>query len=205
MNNTLKRKGIILAGGSGTRLYPLTRVVSKQLMPIYDKPMIYYPLSTLMQGGIRDVLLISTPADLPQYQNLLGDGSQWGMNLEYAEQPSPDGLAQAFIIGDEFIGNDPSVLILGDNLFYGYDLTDKVASASARAEGGTIFGYRVNNPSAYGVVEFDEAGKAVGLQENQDNRNPTLPYRDYIFMTMMWSVSRSRSNLPRVVSWKLPM
>lgn len=161
----MDRKGIILAGGSGTRLYPLTVSVSKQLMPIYDKPMVYYPLSTLMLAGIRDVLLISTPHDLPLFQQLLRDGSQWGIRISYAEQPAPEGLAQAFIIGESFLGDAPAVLILGDNIFYGHDLADMLQAVNAKQANSTIFGYRVSNPSAYGVVEFDRNGKVVGLEE----------------------------------------
>lgn len=187
----LSRRGIILAGGSGTRLYPVTRAVSKQLLPVYDKPMIYYPLTTLMMAGIQQVLIISTPRDLPSYVALMGDGSQWGMDLQYAVQPRPEGLAQAFLVGAEFLGTSNAALILGDNIFYGHDVPRTILSAAARPTGATIFAYRVANPQAYGVVEFDASGRVVSIEEK-----PAIP-RSHFAVTGLYFYDQRVTDLAR--------
>ena len=200
----MKRRGIILAGGSGTRLAPLTSAVSKQLMPVYDKPMIHYPLSTLMLAGIREVLIITTPRDKASFQRLLGDGSSWGMSIKYAVQHSPDGLAQAFLIGAEFLADAPAALVLGDNLFHGHELIPQLKAASDRPHGGTVFAYPVRDPERYGVVEFDDRGTALSIEEKPLSPAAAMPSPGSTFTTLRWWSEPVRCGLPLAVNWRSP-
>ena len=197
-------KGIVLAGGSGTRLYPATQVVTKQLLPVYDKPMVYYPLTTLMLAGIRDVLLISTPQDTPRFEQLLGDGRRWGINLSYAVQPEPEGIPQAFIIGARFIGNDPCALILGDNIFYGHDLSVDLQQRSEERKGATIFAYPVQDPERYGVIEFDKNRKVVSIEEKPKQPKSRYAQTGFASTTTRWWTLPATSSLPRAANSRSP-